>query len=176
MGRIVFGQVDTLAVLDLSADENNRFAFVLLDRCDLQTHLAVIDQNNFLFLQGREHFRMWNGNDTGVIGFLGADETNALTLLECIATARYLTQANLRTLQVDQNCDRATFLPLECANEAVQFTQSLMRRVTHVDAEHVDAGFEQRLDGVRRGRRGSKRCHDFRLAGAAHDQSDRVCV
>ncbi len=62
--------------------------------------------------------------------------------------------AQLRTLQIDEDADRPFELLLERANQRDALAHHVVRGVAHVDAEHVGAGQKQRgdhlaLDGSR---------------------------
>jgi hypothetical protein len=49
-------------------------------------------------------------------------------------------------LQIDEDADGAGELRLDLADDGVRLAQHLGRRMAHIDAKHVGAGFEQRPD------------------------------
>src|SRR5580700_1758662 len=64
-------------------------------------------------------------------------------------------------LQIDQDADRPVVIGLDGTDRGHEFAHLVVIGVTHIDAEHVGAGFEQPADhgAVRRG--GTQRGHDF---------------
>ena len=52
----------------------------------------------------------------------------------------------LGSLQISQNPDRAVALALNFADRGHKRPHAILRRVAHIDAEHVGAGFKQPLD------------------------------
>src|SRR5690606_18386481 len=79
-----------------------------------------------------------------------------------------LADAELRSLQVTEDADRALELHLGIAHGRVQLACRLVGRVTHVDTEHVDAGLEQALHHLRIRRCRPERCDDLDPAIAPH--------
>ena len=61
--------------------------------------------------------------------------------------------AQLRSLQIDQDADRPAVLGLDLADQADELAHALVARMAHVDAEDVGAGLEQRGDHVPAGGR-----------------------
>ncbi len=57
-----------------------------------------------------------------------------------------LADAQLRTLQVDEDADRTGEFRFDLADDRVRLPQSVGARMAHVDAENVGAGFEQPAD------------------------------
>ena len=77
-------------------------------------------------------------------------------------------QAQLRSLQIDQDADRPAVAALDIADGRDQFAHLVMRGVAHIDAEHIGAGLEQPADHRKVGRCGAKGGEDLDTAEASH--------
>ena len=75
-------------------------------------------------------------------------------------------EPQLRPLEVDQDADRAAGLLFERADHRHPLAHRVMRGVTHVDAENVDAGGEQPGDGLAIGGGGAEGGDDLDAAAA----------
>src|SRR6185369_10639935 len=73
-------------------------------------------------------------------------EHKTLAVLELGGAFGESAEPQLRSLQIDQDADRAAIAALDIADGVDQLAHLVVRRVAHVDAEHVRAGLEQFSD------------------------------
>ncbi len=95
-----------------------------------------------------------------------AVEDEVVALVQVRPSAGEGAEPQFRTLQVDQNADRAVHLLLERADCRHPLAHGVMGGVTHIDAENVGAGGEQGGDGLAIGRGGAEGGDDLDAAAA----------
>ena len=113
---------------------------------------------------------LWMGQEYALgatFGFVGIEPKDR-SLREGRAFARNVADPKLRALQVAQNSDRAAEFGLRHAHRCVDLFDEVVRRMAHVDAEHVYAGLEEALDHLGGVRRRSKRGDDLDAPRASH--------
>jgi hypothetical protein len=59
--------------------------------------------------------------------------------------SRQFSKPNFWSLQIDEEANRSAFFAFKRTNVTVEFHEQLARRMAHVYAEHIRAGFEQRF-------------------------------
>ena len=144
--QIGIGQADALAVGHLAADHYPRHGALGRGVFGDQAHLAVVEQQRVARPQRRQDFRMRKVYARVVAGRLVGIERKALPVIELCRTFGEGTKTQLRPLQVDEDADRAAVAAFDIANGLDQIAHLVMRRVAHVDAEHVGTGLEQLPD------------------------------
>jgi hypothetical protein len=87
--------------------------------------------------------------------------------LRTILAVLELADANLRTLEVDHDADRAVHLAAGLAHQLRARQVVLGRAVGEIQAHHVHAGEEHALEDTRLARRRAERGHDLGAAGRA---------
>ena len=97
-------------------------------------------------LHGLEDFRMWQMHPSETANRFAADETHDVSLGEAEGAGLEFADSEFRTLQIYEDADRARELCLDLADEGVRLAQYLRRRMAHIDAKHIGAGYEQRTD------------------------------
>src|ERR1700761_4929539 len=95
-------------------------------------------------------------------------ECEVLAVLQLHRAFGERAEPQFRALQIDQDADRTAIARLDVADGFHQLAHLVVRRVAHVDAEHVGAGFEQPpYHGAVGGSR-AKRCEDLDAAKPSH--------
>ena len=77
---------------------------------------------------------------------LAADEADDVPFRDADGAGFEFADAELGPLQIDEDADRAGELGFDLADDGVCVANHLGRGVTHIDAEHVRSGLEQRAD------------------------------
>jgi hypothetical protein len=111
-----------------------------------QPHLAVVEQQRMAGPQRSQDLRMRKLDAGGVARRLVGVERKSLAVLELDRAFGEGAESELRSLQVDQDADRAAVAGLDIADRRHQLPHLVMRGVAHVDAEQIGAGFEQAAD------------------------------
>ena len=111
-----------------------------------QTHLAVIDQDIRALTQCIENFRMGDGKRVRFVGGLAADQKDFGTRLEASFASGQFSKAEFGSLQIDKNGDGPSDVRFNIAHRIHEFGELVVRRMAHIDAKHIDAREEQRLD------------------------------
>ncbi len=71
-------------------------------------------------------------------------------------------EPQLRSLQIDQDADRASVFGLDRADRGHELAHAFVIGVAHIDAKHVGAGLEQPRDHLAIAGSRPERRHDFR--------------
>src|SRR5690606_13726482 len=130
--------------------------------------LAVVEQQGVSRLDRLEDLRMGQEHALGRADVLVRVEAEQAAFAEKDAAAFDLADAELRPLQVAQDADGALELHLSISHGRVQLARGFVRRMAHVDAEHVDAALEQALQHLRIRGCGPERCDDLDPAITPH--------
>ena len=127
-----------------------------------------VDQQAVARLDRFQNFRMRKENAGVVAGRVLIVERKGLAGLQIDLAFGKLANAQLGTLQVSENTDRAAATAFDGANALNDRTHHIMAGMAHVDAEQVCAGFMKLLDHLlRRGGR-PERGEDFDFSVASH--------
>jgi hypothetical protein len=97
-------------------------------------------------LHAFEDFRMRQMHTRAIAGVGVGVEGECRAVVEHGGAAGESADPKLRSLKVDQDADRPAVVLLDLADRIDHLAHAVMRRVTHVDAEHVGAGLEQPPD------------------------------
>jgi hypothetical protein len=135
---------------------------------DHETKLAVVDQEAVAGLQRFENFRMRKMRALFAAGGGIGIEYERGAILELRAAVTKCTEPKLRSLQVGENADWASVALFDRADDFDELPHGVMRRVAHVDAEHVGARVEHAFNGGLVGRSRAEGRHDFGSALASH--------
>ena len=110
-------------------------------------------------MAGRERtqdFRMRQIDARGSAERRVAVESEGVALVQVDGAAGEGAEPQLRSLQIDEDADRAAGLFLERADHRHPLAHDVMRGMAHVDAEDVGAGGEQVGDGLAVARGGAE--------------------
>ncbi len=113
---------------------------------DAHADLAVVEQQHVPRLDGFEDRRMRKEDALRRARRLRLVEAEDLAVLDHGALALELAEPEFRPLQIGEDADRMPMLGADVAHGARQRSRHLVRRMAHVDAEHVHAGQEQALE------------------------------
>src|SRR5262249_49476603 len=113
--------------------------------CD-EPDLAVIEKEVMARLDRRQNFRMGQMYPRRVARRRIAIEAKCLALGEQDRAALECADAQLGSLQVDEDSDRPPVFEFDRADRRDELAQSLVRSMAHVDAEDVGTGAEQARD------------------------------
>ena len=168
-------QVDALAVAEAPALHHLR----LQRRIGLGQHLqpqpSVVEQHVVARADGREDLRVRHRGAGGRAGPAAAVQHEAPARLQFDAPALEGADPELRALHVGHDAYRAQGVALQLAQDAVAPRMVLRPAVAEIEAEHIDPGLEQRLDGVcARGRRPERRDDLGPPLAAHHVPSSKV--
>src|SRR5262247_4112792 len=162
------GQAHALARRQPAADCHLGAGVIAIGLQRLQANLAVVEQQRVAGRQRRQDLGMRQLHAMGVAGAgigieyeVGARHQRHGVILEAA-------DAQLGPLQIAQDADRPPMLGFHGADRHNELAHAVMRRMTHVDAEHVGAGLEQPVDHrpLRGGRTEGR--HDLGPAQASH--------
>ena len=126
-----------------------------------QTQFAVVDEERVARLDGGKDFGMRKISPRRVAGRCVVIQNEVAAFVDHGRVVDESAEPQLRALQIDQNADRPIVLGLDGADRPDELPHLVMRRVTHVDAEHVNAGREQPADDGLVRRRRAERRHDL---------------
>ena len=110
---------------------------------DAELELAVVEQHGVARLDGLEDLGMRQVHAAQAAHRFAPDEAHHVAFVEPDRARLELADAELRSLEIDQNADGAGELGLELADDGVDVAQAVMRGVAHVHAEHVGPRLEQ---------------------------------
>ncbi len=128
---------------------------------DAQAHAAIVEQQPVADFERREDFRMGQLDARRIAGLGRAVEDEALAERQVDGRLGEGADAQLGSLQVDEDADRVAFLGLDRADGRHQLAHEVVAGVAHVDAEHVRARAEQLRDHRLVGRGGSEGGEDL---------------
>ena len=131
---------------------------------DVQQQLAVVDQNPVAGRERAQDFRMRQIDARRSAERRVAVESEDVALAQIGAAAGEGAEPQFRSLQIDEDADRAAGLFFERANHRHALAHDVMRGVAHVDAEDVGAGGEQGRDGLAVARGGAEGGDDLDAA------------
>ena len=162
------GDVDALVIRYLASDPDPYAGEVRAARLDLEPDLAVVDQQVRPRSERREHLRVRQRDPVRAAGRRIKVEGERRALLEHRASARDLSDPELRSLQVEQHSDRPPGRRLDGADRLEAPAVAVVVAVAEVEPEHVDSGREQCPDHLRRGCRRAERGDDLRKSVSSH--------
>ena len=160
------GQAHALLVGDAARDLDDGVGAAGRDRAHAQHHLAVVDKDAVTGRQRGQDFRMGEVDARLPSRRRVRVEREGVAVAQLNAAAVEFADAQLRSLQVNENADRPPDFLLERADHRDAFAHRVMRGVAHVDPEDVGAGGEKRGKrlAVLRGRAEGR--DDLHAAGA----------
>jgi hypothetical protein len=135
---------------------------------DPQAQAAVVDQQLTVRLENRERFTIGQTQVPGVAWHLLEVDPHHGTRYEFDPTLRHRTNAELGSLQIDEDPNGPSDLALDTADRPHIACQCGVIGMTHVDAEDVCTRFEQTADCVRLPRCRAQSGDDFHTAAAVH--------
>ena len=156
--------IDALVVADLAADFHHRGDPVLFDADHPKPHLAVVDQQAGVLFDRLEQLGMGQFGPGLVAQPLVAVEDEHMAGGQFGGATVKLSNAQLGSLQVEQDRRRPMEFLLQRANVIDQFRLLLLVAVAHVDAKGVRAGEHQLANGLGVAGGGAERREDFDLA------------
>src|SRR5829696_8128852 len=162
------GQVDALAVRDSAADRDPRDGAPGLHLLDLESQLAVVDEDAVALLERAEDLGVGQEDALRVAGALVRIENEAGALLQHRGIAAEGAHPELRPLEVGQDRDRPPEARLDLPDGADLLAQPVAGEMAHVEPEGIGAGLEQL--GHHLGRVGgrSERGDDLRASRPLH--------
>ena len=137
------GNIDALAVGDHPADFGRTMDFLFIRADHPEADFAVVDQQPLPLLEQAEQFGMRQFDAGLVAGFGIAVEREMARMADHRLPVLELADAQLGTLQVGEDRDRAAELFLQRADRLDRLRMVGMFAMAHIDAEGVDPGLEQ---------------------------------
>ena len=167
-GQQHIGHVHALAVGNRAAHRDGAIGEIGSAGINLETDLAIIDQQRGSGFQGRENLgvRQVHARDRARGRVKVHPERR--TIDQFRRPVGKNPDAQLWTLQIGQNGDWASCVRLDLADDHMARADVVMRAMAHVQAEHICTRLKQRADGciVVRGRAQSG--HDLDVSKASH--------
>ena len=152
IGAIFFGhgaerkhgvwQADALAAAEHAAGHHLGVDPDVARLDDAQLELAVVEQHGMAGLHGLEDLGMRQVHAPQAAHRLAPDEAHHVAFGEPDRAGFEFADAELWSLEIDQDADGARELGLELAHCGMDVAQAVMRRVAHVHAEHVGTRLE----------------------------------
>ena len=136
---------------------------------DLEPHLAVVEQQVGAGLERREDLR-----DAAAARAAGRPAVVLEVEAECAPgrqldlAAGEIAEPQLRPLHVGEDADRPAGIGFDLADRLEAGAVIVMRAVAEIEAEHVDAGVEQRADALRARAGGAESRDDLGAALPPH--------
>ena len=169
-------KLDARQIASLAALQGMRVLHAAFQRAvflfdDGQTHLAVVDQDGASHLDIVEHFRTLNVEALMRAEHLLADDGDDLALLIGLRLVLKVTQADFRSLGVQQDGDALSGLLDDLTDRLDAASVFLIVPVRKVQTDDVHAGVDQLAHHFLALGRGSDRTDDFRFSLHIHKLS-----
>ena len=162
------GNVDTLVVRQLAADQDAGLGEIGAVTLDQQADAAVVDQQFGSHPESGEHFRMGQRRPHLVAQFRRQVEAKGIAIVQANLAAFDVADAQLGTLKVGQHGDRPMQLALDVADGVVARLVIGVGAVAEVEPEHIGASDKQVFDRLRGGRGRPQSGDDFGVTVSLH--------